>query len=97
MPLAAANVAFSGGIVGHRTDKKKISSDICALARLAMKDKGQASDRHDWLARAAEALEKARRMKPGAERNEALKKAGRLQTASDVKGYLASKELQPPK
>jgi hypothetical protein len=59
--------------------------------------KGQSPDRQDWLARAAEALEKARRMKPGAERNEALKKAGRLQTAADVKGYLTSKELQPPK
>jgi hypothetical protein len=59
--------------------------------------KGQSPDRHDWLARAAEALTRARKMKPGAERNEALKKAGRLQTAADIKGYLASKELQPPK
>jgi hypothetical protein len=59
--------------------------------------KGQSTDKHDWLARAAEALEKARLMKPGAVRNEALKKAGQLQTAADVKGYLASKELRPPK
>jgi hypothetical protein len=42
-------------------------------------------------------LEKARRMKPGAERNEALKKAGQLQSAADMMGYLTSKELQPPK
>lgn len=54
-------------------------------------------DRHDWYARAAEALEKARKMKPGPERNEALKKAGQLQSAADIRGYLASKELQPPK
>lgn len=59
--------------------------------------KGQPPERRDWLARAAEALEKARRMKPGAERNEALKKAGQLQNAADIAGYLASKELQPPK
>ncbi len=59
--------------------------------------KGQSPDRHDWLARAAEALEKARKMKPGAERNEALKKASQLQIAADIKGYLASKELRPPK
>jgi hypothetical protein len=59
--------------------------------------KGQTPGRHDWYARAAEALEKARKMKPGAERNEALKKAGQLQTAADIKGYLASKELRPPK
>lgn len=54
-------------------------------------------DRHDWHARAAEALEKARKMKPGDERTEALKKAGQLQVAADVKGYLASRELRPPK
>lgn len=59
--------------------------------------KGQSPHRHDWLARAAEALEKARRMKPGAERNEALKKAGQLQNAAEVMGYLKSKELRPPK
>ena len=59
--------------------------------------RGQSPDRHDWLARAAEALAKARLMKPGAERDEVLKKAGQLQNAADVMGYLKSKELRPPK
>jgi hypothetical protein len=36
-------------------------------------------------------------MKPGVERNEALKKAGQLPSAADMMGYLKSKELQPPK
>ena len=58
---------------------------------------GWLPDRHDWQARAAEALENARKMKPGAERNEALKKAGQLQVAAEIKGYLASRELRPPK
>ncbi len=58
---------------------------------------GQSLDKRDWQARAAEALEKARKMKPGAERNEALKKAGQLQSAADMMGYLKSKELLPPK
>jgi hypothetical protein len=58
---------------------------------------GQSPHRHEWLARAAEALEKARRMKPGAERHEALKEAGQLQNAAEVMGYLKSKELRPPK
>ncbi|HEU0083008.1 MAG TPA: hypothetical protein VFQ87_09055 [Bradyrhizobium sp.] len=58
---------------------------------------GQLPDRHDWYARAAEALEKARKMKPGADRTAALKKAGQLQVAADIKGYLASRELRPPK
>ena len=53
--------------------------------------------RHDWQARAAEALDKARKMKPGAERTEALKKAGQLQVAADMRGYLSSRELRPPK
>ena len=47
--------------------------------------------------RAAEALEKAPRMKPARERNEALKKAGQLQSTADMMGYLKSKELRPPK
>ena len=59
--------------------------------------KAQPPDKHDWQARAAEALEKARKMKPGLERNEALKKAGQLQTAADMMGYLSSRELQRPK
>ena len=60
-------------------------------------DSGQSPDRHDWQARAPEALEKVRKMKPGPERNEALKKAGQLQSAADMMGYLKSKELRPPK
>jgi hypothetical protein len=36
-------------------------------------------------------------MKPGLERDEALKKAGQLQSAADMMGYLKSKELRPPK
>jgi hypothetical protein len=60
-------------------------------------DRNRPPDRHDWYARAAEALERARKMKPGAERTEALKKAGQLQVAADIKGYLASRELRPPK
>jgi hypothetical protein len=62
-----------------------------------MKDDGQASGRHDWLARAAEALQKARKMKPGAARKEALKEAGQLQVGAEMMGYLTSKELRPPK
>jgi hypothetical protein len=91
-------VHFLARIVGDRTDAGLILTLTSQRGegRLEM-SKGQPPDRHDWLARAAEALEKARKMKPGAERNEALKKTGQLQTAADIKGYLASKELQPPK
>ena len=49
-------------------------------------------DPHDWHARAEEALEKARRMKPGPERAQALKKAGQLQVAADLKRALKAEK-----
>jgi hypothetical protein len=49
----------------------------------------------DLAARAAEALDLARKMKPGLERSAALKEASRLQTAAS--GYVNSKGLKPPK
>jgi hypothetical protein len=42
-------------------------------------------DPHDWDARAEDALTRARKMKPGPARAEALKKAGQLQVAADLK------------
>jgi hypothetical protein len=95
---SAAIVTFFAGTVGDRTDAGHFFAlaSIHWLGRFNV-SKGQSSDRHGRLARAAEALEKARKMKPGPERNEALKKAGQLQSAADMMGYLKSKELQPPK
>ena len=49
-------------------------------------------DPHDWRSRAEQALEKARRMKPGPERALALKKAGELQVAADLKHALRAKK-----
>ncbi len=42
-------------------------------------------DPHDVQARAEDALEKARRMKPGPARAEAMKRAGQLQVEADLK------------
>ena len=50
-------------------------------------------DRHDWQARAEDALEKARAMKPGPERIEAMKKAGQLRVAADLKRALKSAKV----
>jgi len=47
-------------------------------------------DPHDWQARAEDALSKARRMQPGPARSEALKKAGQLQVAADLKRALSA-------
>jgi hypothetical protein len=92
---------FSLRSVGNRTDAvKNFGLKFASWARAISMGKDsseQSPDRRDWLARAAEALEKACKTKPGRERNEALKKAGQLQSAADMMGYLKSKELQPPK
>jgi hypothetical protein len=49
-------------------------------------------DRHDWNARALEALENAKKLPPGSKRIEAIKKAGQLRIAADMKDLLATKE-----
>jgi hypothetical protein len=55
------------------------------------------SSNHDRNVRAADALDLARKMKPGPERNAALKEAGRLRTAASMSGYLDSSNLKAPK
>jgi hypothetical protein len=45
-------------------------------------------DPHGWHASAERALETARGMKPGSERARALKRAGELQVAADLKRAL---------
>ena len=49
-------------------------------------------DPHDWHARAEQALEKARRMKPGPARSLALKKAGKLRVTADLKRALRAEQ-----
>jgi uncharacterized membrane-anchored protein len=103
MPLRAVLVAANASrhceqkSVGDRTDAGAASGLLSSLADGVPMQKRQTPDKREWQARAAEALEKARRMKPGPERNEALKKAGQLQSAADMMGYLSSRELQRPK
>jgi len=45
----------------------------------------------------ASALEAARSMPPGPERNEAMKKAGILRTAADLQGVFFAKRGRPAK
>jgi hypothetical protein len=49
-------------------------------------------DRHDWDARASEVLENAKKLPPGLKRTDAIKKAGQLRAAADMKGWLMAKE-----
>jgi hypothetical protein len=49
-------------------------------------------DSHDWAARASAALAQAKKMPPGSMRSEAIRKAGQLRVAADMKKWLMSKE-----
>jgi hypothetical protein len=57
----------------------------------------QTSDVHDLAANAAAALDAARDMPPGAERTEAMKKAGILRNESDARGIFFAKRGRPAK
>jgi hypothetical protein len=48
-------------------------------------------DSHDWAARAAQALAQAKKLPPGSKRSEAIRKAGQLRVAADMKNLLMSK------
>jgi hypothetical protein len=49
-------------------------------------------DSHDWAARASEALAQAKKLPPGSKRSEAIRKAGQLRVAADIKTLLMAKE-----
>ena len=51
----------------------------------------------DLEAEAVTALEQARAMQPGAERTEAMKRAGVLRNAADLQGLFFAKRGRPPK
>ena len=56
-----------------------------------------AKDAIDWDAKATEALEAARSMRPGQEKTDALKKAGMLRNAADLRGLFFAKRGRPSK
>jgi hypothetical protein len=45
----------------------------------------------DWDAKASEALEQAKKLPPGPKRSEAIKKAGQLRVAADMRKLLMPK------
>lgn len=67
-----------------------------ALFPMDREKKDQAS-KIDLDAEAACALEAARNMKPGAERTEAMKRAGILRNAADLQGLFFAKRGRPAK
>jgi hypothetical protein len=61
------------------------------------KEMQRSPDRIDSDILAADALERARLMPPGAERNEALKRASLLRCTADSRGLTFAKRGRPPK
>jgi hypothetical protein len=61
------------------------------------KETQNASDRIDWEIRAADALEQARLLPPGPDRNEALKLASLLRCTADSQGVVFAKRGRPRK
>jgi hypothetical protein len=49
-------------------------------------------DSHDWAVRASTALAQAKKLPPGPKRSEAIRKAGQLRVAADMKNWLMAKE-----
>ena len=49
-------------------------------------------DRHDWAARASEALAQARKLPAGSMRSEAIRKAEQLRFAADMRKWLIPKK-----
>jgi hypothetical protein len=60
-------------------------------------DTRRSSDRHEWDKLASEALELARRLPPGPERNDALKVASQLRCSADALGIVFAKRGRPRK
>lgn len=59
--------------------------------------KDEAIDRHDWDARAQEALDEAGKMPQGPARTEAMKKAGQLRMAAELKELLTTRPSKSEK
>ena len=68
------------------------STDVTKLLNSELRPpQATTTDLHDWDARAEAALEAARKLPHGPERSEALKQAGQLRVAADVRGFLLAR------
>lgn len=64
------------------------SATLSTMSELTRND----LDSHDWAGRASQALAEARKLPPGSKRSEAIRKAGQLRFAADMKEWLTPKE-----
>ena len=92
-PIVLAIGSRPGSRVEQRTDKPE-STDVFWLQPRQNKD---LRPKLDLEAEALAALEEARTMPPGPERNEAMKQAGILRNAADLQGIFFAKRGRPGK
>jgi hypothetical protein len=74
----------------------EMSNETQALSELSNETR-RSTGRYDWGVLAEDALELARRMPPGSQRNEALKLASLLRCAADAHGLVFARRGRPPK
>ena len=84
----------SGSIVEDRTDKPE-PADVTSTSMV--EEKKPQRPKCDLEADALAALEEARAMPPGPERTDAMKKAGILRNAADLRGVFFAKRGRPAK
>jgi len=84
----------SGSRVEHRTDKPELSDVFSAPCPDRTK---KPRPKLDLEAEALAALEQARTMPPGPERNVAMKQAGILRNAAELQGIFFAKRGRPAK
>jgi hypothetical protein len=96
--LEAGNIAVPVGVWRKSAVRTGFPTGSAIATSWTMNKETQRSpDRIDSDIRAADALERARLMPPGPERNEALKRASLLRCTADARGLTFAKRGRPPK
>ena len=76
---------------------KLLNSELRPPQAADMAPQATTTDLHDWDARAEAAFEAARELPHGPKRSEALRQAGQLRIAADVRGFLLPRRGSPSK
>lgn len=82
------------GVLLSKASNVSRQQEFCGVMS---KETQRSTDRFDWEVIAADALERARLMPSGLERNEALKLASILRCAADARGVVFAKRGRPRK
>jgi hypothetical protein len=91
---AAGNIIIDMGVLLSEDFNKSRPRELC---RAMGKELQRSPNRLDWDNLAADALELARLIPPGPERNEALKLASLLRCTADARGLIFAKRGRPRK